>query len=123
VIVHWPLPFVFGPAFVQVPVAAVGSVAPLDVVSVTVTCSFAAGPKPEPLSFSSVTVKVCGWPTSFVALGAIEIRALTHVLFAGPEFWPEPFVVGAGLVVFAMVLENLQSLLPVRPNSLRGGVV
>ena len=38
------------------------------------------------MSFSSVTVNVCGWPTSFVAFGAIEIRALTHVLTAGPEF-------------------------------------
>ena len=52
----------------------------------TSTCSFAAGPKPVPLSFSSVTVNVCGWPISFVAFGAIEIRAATQTFVAGPEF-------------------------------------
>ena len=30
--------------------------------------------------------------------------------------WPKPLVVGAGLAVFAMVLENLQSLLPDRSS-------
>jgi hypothetical protein len=30
--------------------------------------------------------------------------------------WPKPLVVGAGLVVFARVLENLQSLLPDRSS-------
>ena len=28
---------------------------------------------PVPVSFVSVTVNVCGWPTSFVAFGVIEI--------------------------------------------------
>ena len=92
VIVHWPLAFVFGPALVQVPVAAVGSVAPLSGVSVTVDVLAAAGPKPAPLSFSSVTVKVCGWPISFVAFGVIEIRAATQTFVAGPELAPTPFV-------------------------------
>ena len=32
--------------------------------------------------------------------------------------WPKPLVVGAGLVVVAMVLENLQSLLPDRSSYL-----
>ena len=39
-----------------------------------------------------MTVKVCGWPTSLVASGAIEIFAFTHVLVAGPELAPTPFV-------------------------------
>ena len=38
------------------------------------------------------------------------------IISSGISFWPEPFVVGAGLVVFAMVLENLQSLLPDRSS-------
>src|SRR5262249_11897538 len=45
-----------------------------------------------PVSFTNVTVNVCGAPTSFVAFGAIEIAAFTHVLTAGPEFAPAPFV-------------------------------
>ena len=45
-----------------------------------------------PVSFSSVTVNVCGAPTRFVADGVIEIRAFTHVLIAGPEFVPVPSV-------------------------------
>ena len=57
------------------------------------TCSPAAATKPPvPESFSSVTVNVCGWPISFVAFGAIEILAFTHVFVAGPEFAPTPFV-------------------------------
>jgi len=40
------------------------------------------------------------------------------IISSGISFWPEPFVVGAGLVVFAMVLENLQSLLPDRSGGL-----
>ena len=68
--------------------------APLDGVSVTSTCSFAAGVCwPLPLSLVSVTVNVCGTPTSFVASGAIEICALPHVFWAGLEFRPWPFVV------------------------------
>ena len=84
----------FGPADVHVPVGAVCA-APFASVSVTSTCSPGAGTKPAPASFSSVTVNVCGAPTSFVALGAIEIRAPTgvHVFVAGPELRAWPFVV------------------------------
>ena len=35
---------------------------------------------------------MCGAPTSLVALGVIEIVALTHVLTAGPELAPVPSV-------------------------------
>src|SRR5262249_3932160 len=93
VIVHWPLAFVFAPALVQLPVGRFGRVAPFAGVSVTSTCSPAAGPNPPPLSFSSVTVKVCGWPISFVAPGAMKIRAATQTLLAFPELPPAPFVV------------------------------
>jgi hypothetical protein len=37
-------------------------------------------------------VKVCGWPTAFVAFGAIEILAFTNVLTASTEFSPSPSV-------------------------------
>ena len=74
----------FAPALVHVPVGEAGSVAPFDGVSVTPTCSPAAGPKPEPLSFSSVTVNVCGWPISFVASGPIEILAAAQFFVALP---------------------------------------
>src|SRR3954463_14534697 len=88
VIVHCPAAFVFAPAFVHVPVGAVCA-APLLSVRATSTCSPAAGSKvPVPGSFSRVTVNVCGWPTALVAFGAIEIRALTQVLTAGPELSP-----------------------------------
>ena len=86
VIVHCPLASVFALPCVQVPVGAVCA-APFESVSVTVTCS---PPRPRtcrcPVSFCSVTVNVCGWPTSFVAFGAIEILALTKVLTASPLF-------------------------------------
>src|SRR5690349_11776949 len=59
VIVHWPLASVFGPALVHVPVGAV-CVAPLESVRVTSTCSPAAGPRPDPVSFNTVTVKEWG---------------------------------------------------------------
>src|SRR5262249_30869760 len=81
VIVHWPLASVFGPAFVQLPVGAVCA-APFAFARVTSTCSPAAGPKPPPMSFWSVTVNVWGAFTSFVAFGAIEIRALTQFFCA-----------------------------------------
>src|SRR6266542_2173811 len=51
-----------------------------------------AGCKPEPVSNNSVAVNVCGWPTSFVAFGAITIAAFTHSFVAGGEFAPTPFV-------------------------------
>src|SRR5215216_3048200 len=52
---------------------------PFDAVSVTVTGSpEPAGCRPAPVSKSSVAVKVCGWPTSLVAFGAITIAAFTH---------------------------------------------
>ena len=44
------------------------------------------------MSFCSVTVNVCGWPTSFVAFGVIVILALTQRFVAGPELPPRPFV-------------------------------
>ena len=73
--VHWPAASVFGPAVVHVPVGAAWA-APSESVRVTSTCSPAAATKlPVPVSFSRVTVKVCGALTSLVALGAIEIRA------------------------------------------------
>ena len=44
------------------------------------------------MSFCSVTVNVCGWPTTFVAFGAIEIFAFTQRFIAGPEFGATPSV-------------------------------
>ena len=91
-IVHWPARSVFAPALSQVLATASSTApAPLEFVSVKSTCSLAAATNvPVPLSFCSVTVKVCGLPTSFVALGVIEIRASTQVLTAATElpFWP-----------------------------------
>ena len=80
-IVHWPVASVFAPASSQVLAAAFTTeLAPFESVSVKSTCSPAAGTNvPVPVSFGSVTVKVCGWPTSLVASGAIEIFALTQV--------------------------------------------
>jgi hypothetical protein len=79
VIVHWPLASVFARAFVHVPVGAVWA-APFESVGSTSACSPAAGTKvPEPVSFGSVTVDVCGLPTAFVAFAAI-------VIFAGAQF-------------------------------------
>jgi len=47
---------------------------------------------PAPVSFSSVAVNVCGCPIALVAFGAIEMRAFTQVLVAGPELAPTPSV-------------------------------
>src|SRR4051794_40477816 len=91
--VHWPAALVFAPADARVSLEAAGRVAPFEFVSVTSACSPWAGPKPAPLSFSSVPVKVCGTPISFVAFGEIEMRALAQILFAGLELEPEPLVV------------------------------
>src|SRR4051812_21877889 len=93
VMVHWPAVSVLAPAFVQVPVGAVAA-APFEFVSVTVTCSLLAAtkPLPSPMSFCSVTVKVCGCPTMFVADGAIAILALTQRFIAGPELGATPSV-------------------------------
>src|SRR5206468_4259606 len=45
----------------------------------------------------TVMVKVCGWPTSLVALGAMLIEASTYFLTAGPEPpGPLPMVAVAG---------------------------
>ena len=87
---NWPAAFV-----VPVNGPAGFAAAPFELVSVTVTVSPAAATKPAPLpvSFSSVTVNVCGWPTRLVASGVIEILALTQVLIAGPEFGATPLVV------------------------------
>jgi len=81
---------VFAPAFVHEPDAAVCA-APFESVSVTATCSPAAGTKvPVPVSFDNVTVNDCDAPTSAVAEGEIEICARTvaavHVFVAsGPS--------------------------------------
>src|SRR5262245_22000981 len=85
--VHWPDASVFAPASSQVLAPASSTdAAPFESVSVTSTCSPAAGTSPLPVSFCNVTVNVCGAPTSFVALGAMEIAAFTHSLFAsGPS--------------------------------------
>src|SRR5580765_3564011 len=93
-IVHCPAAFVFGPASSQVLEAAFSTAAaPFAFNSAKPTCSPAAATNvPVPGSFISVTVKVCGWPTSFVASGVIAIFAFTHVFVAGPEFAPAPFV-------------------------------
>ena len=63
-------------------------VAPPAGVNVKSTCSPGSRDEaaPSPMSFSSVTVNVCGWPTSFVAFGVIWILAFTHRFVAGPEF-------------------------------------
>ena len=63
--------------------------------SVKSTCSPAAGDEAGavPVSFSSVTVNVCGWPISLVAFGVMWILAFTHCLIAGPELPARPFVV------------------------------
>ena len=72
----------FAPAFVHEPVGAVCA-APFEFANVTSTCSPAAGTnEPVPVSFSSVTVNVCGAFTGFVAFGVIEIRAFTHAFCA-----------------------------------------
>jgi hypothetical protein len=92
VIVHWPLASVFAPAPVHVPLAAEWT-APLESVSVKATCSPAAGTNvPAPLSFESVTVKVCGLPTSLVADGPIVMLAAAQAFDASalsPAF-PSP---------------------------------
>ena len=92
---HWPLAFVFAPASSQVLAAGVSARRRRSSsVSVKSTCSPAAGDEAAvPVSFSSVTVKVCGWPISFVAFGVIEIlRVDPRLDRAGPEFAPVPFV-------------------------------
>ena len=48
-----------------------------------VTVTPAAGPKPEPESFSTLTVNVCGDPTSFVPDAVMLIRASAHCFW----FW------------------------------------
>src|SRR5262249_25678692 len=84
--VHWPAALVV-PFGAHVPPLKV-AVAPFEFVSDVVTDAPAAGPKPvtasppgapagRPSSCCTVTVNVCVAPTSFVPLGAIEIRAST----------------------------------------------
>ena len=50
--------------------------------------------KPPLPSFTFTwAVKVCVWPTTFVAVGGvIWMLASTNVLIASPEFWPTPSV-------------------------------
>ena len=95
VIVHWPFAFVFGPAFPQVPVAAVCA-APFESVSVKSTCSPAAGlntPAPA-VSFKSVTVNVCGWPISFVASGSTRRGYCSRIFAATNRLMPGPLPPG-----------------------------
>src|SRR5437763_785777 len=69
-------------------------VAPLELVRVTSTLPTVAAtnPAPSPASFWTVTVKVWGWPTSLVALWAMEILASTNVFTASPELGAMPSV-------------------------------
>src|SRR4051794_33133515 len=79
---------VLGPASSQVLAAAsMTAVAPFEPVSATLTCSPGAGAKaPVPTSRSSVTVKVCGAPTSVLPPGPTAILASTHCFTACGEF-------------------------------------
>src|SRR4051812_3420279 len=80
---HCPAPFV-----VRLNGPAGFATAPLPFVSVTLQAVPAGtGTKPLPVSCSTVTVNVCGAPTSFVAFGAIEIRAFTQ-FFVASELSP-----------------------------------
>ena len=80
VTVNWPDALV-----VPVNGPAGDGVAPFAALQVTVTDSPAAGRKPPPVSFSSVTVNVCACRTSFVADGAIEILAAAQLFTASGE--------------------------------------
>jgi hypothetical protein len=93
-IVHSPDAFVFAPALSHELAAAFSTeAAPLESANEKSTCSPAAATNvPVPVSFSNVTVNVCGAPTSFVASGAIAIFAFTNVFVAEPEFAPTPSV-------------------------------
>ena len=46
---------------------------------------FGAATQPLPLFFSTVTVKVCAAPRTFVPAVAMLIRAFTKVFVAGPD--------------------------------------
>src|SRR5438046_1586943 len=83
VTVHVPL---LVPGFVQV-LVLIWLAAPFESVKVTVGfVPFGALTNPLPLPFDcfTVTVNVCGWPTSFVAVGEIAMLASTNVFTAGP---------------------------------------
>ena len=58
-------------------------IAPVPVIETAVIVApFAATkPCPSPMSFSIVTVNVCAFPTSFVPVCWIVIRASTHVFW------------------------------------------
>ena len=85
VIVHCPPRSCSAPAVVQVPVGAVmhGAVR-VGQRDVDVLTGGGDEAGPSPMSFSSVTVNVCGAPTRFVADGVIEIRAFTQRLRRRP---------------------------------------
>src|SRR4051794_36606766 len=74
-IVHWPLASVSAPTPSQVP-----PVIDPTPVSDGVTVAPATPANPDPLSASTVTVKVCGSPTLFVPDDWMLIRAFTQVL-------------------------------------------
>src|SRR5919108_86623 len=83
--VHWPEASVV-PPLVHVPPSVAGARLP-DCSAVTVSPAAATKPFPSPASFHSVTVKLCGSLTGFVAVpGSMEIFASTQVFVSGPEF-------------------------------------
>src|SRR5262249_59610874 len=82
---HCPLLSVSAPVTPQVVLVVSSTVdAALAAVRVKSTCSPAAAtkPLPSPRFFSSVTVKVCGWPTSLVSLGGSVERGVGEGLSA-----------------------------------------
>jgi len=88
VIVHWALAFVFAPAVVHVPVGAV-CVAPFESVSVTSTCSLAAGTKmPVPVSLSSVTVNLRDESGVLLQSDIVNLVGHGQAWFVLPETYP-----------------------------------
>ena len=81
--------------------------APFESVSVTLTCSPAAGtnPRPSPSSFQSVIMNVCDWPTRLVASGAIVIFASTQRFDATSVLpcWPSVFRVSGTVPTVTVV--------------------
>jgi hypothetical protein len=77
------------------------ALAPFPFVNVTLHGNPApTGTKPPPVSCNTVTVNVCGAPTSFVAFGAITIAAFTHNFDALPL---PPAVVFAAVAVARVI--------------------
>src|SRR2546425_4021389 len=94
-IVHWPNASRLSPASSHVLAAALSEEdAPFESVRVKLTWPTGAGTKPAPSpEFAlTVTVNVCGVPTSFAADGPIAMDASTNTLVASPEFGAMPLV-------------------------------